>query len=474
MALILKRNGAPLSGALFVTNPRRRRRKLKMNRAKRRSLKFRTLGGLFAKANGRKRRRLKRNRTAAMMNPRRRSAMSKVRRFVAKMKRRMGLRRNAGYLLNRKRRRSSKKRGLLAFLRNRRHKRNAGYELNPRRRRKHSRKHRRNAGYLLNRRRRSMRRNPGYQLGVLAPVQRLAGKFPVVGPVVASSLGALAFGGAALATHYYGMKAVRWAAAKLPVQVQAVGKYVAPVGYSLLGITASVALQKLPIPTVGPITPEVRKTLGQAAIVVGAAIDLWRWFHNSSQDLGDLDGDDYGDDYGDGQAYDVVPLSGIGEGYGAIGEGYGNVSDYADAEMADAYYSGPDLNISEGQAALAGPDSFRARFGPPPKIAARRASMLSRHAGREGHRWGWIIKLVGFENFQRIAAMPPEERCALINSLKQQALATVQAQIAQAKQSSMAGIGMAGIGLSGIAEGLSGIGESGMADYGVMMAGSAY
>lgn len=466
MALILKRNGAPLSGALFVTNPRHRRRKLKMNRAKRRSLKFRTLGGLMARANGKRRRR--------------RASKSGFSKFLAKLKRRVGMRRNAGYMINRRHRKHGRKSKLLAFLKNRRRlgmKRNAGYLLNRKHSRKHSRKHlRKNAGYLLNRRRRASKKSGGgaFSLKLLAPVKRLVSKVPLVGSPVASSLGYLAFGAGALATHYYGMKAVRWAAGYLPGQVRSLGKYVAPVGYSLLGVTANVALRKLPIPTVGPITPQLRANLGNAAMIVGAAIDLWRFFHKESQNLS---GDDYGDEYGDGGAYDVVGLGGIAEGLGGIG--MGDAGDYGDAEMADAYYSGADLNVFEGQAALQGPDSYRAAFGPPPKVIARRQSMLSAHAGRQGHRWGWLIKLVGWDRFKQIAAMEPEERCALIASLKSQAIATVQAQIAQsqAKSQSMSGIGLSGIGMGGIGMGgigLSGIGESGVADYGVMMAGSAY
>jgi hypothetical protein len=514
VALILKRNGAPLSGALFVKNPRRRRRIRRLNRAQRRSLKFRTLAGLGTVKMNRRRRRVRKNGLAIKANGRKSGLLS---RLLAKFKRR---RKNTGYRLNRRRngmrrnvhravrhnRRHRMKRVSLAALlsrakHNRRRRRrnpmksfrtrkgtvsffakkNAGYMLNRRRRRV-----RKNAGYQLNRRHsrrhnRGVRRNPSFEFGALAPVKRLTAKFPVVGPVVASSLGYLAFGAGALATHYYGMKAVRYVGGMLPAPVQKVGDFVAPVGYSLLGIAANVALTKLPIPTVGFVTPEFRKNLGHAALLVGAAIDLWRFFQGKSSDLGDAD--DYGDDYGvgydlgDGGAYDVVGLGGIGV-YGAAQ----CPSEYSDAEMADAYYSGPDLDGTEGEAALSGMHAYRAAFGAPAKVASRKSSAVSRHAGKRGHRWAWLIKLIGFDRFQQVAALPPEERCALIAELRKQAIATVNAKFAgQQQQAAMSGIGASGLGAIGVnamagigASDMSGIGETGVADYGVMMAGSAY
>jgi hypothetical protein len=207
---------------------------------------------------------------------------------------------------------------------------------------------------------------------------------------------------------------------------------------------------------------------------------VFRAIKGQSSDLGDLDGDDFGD----GQAYDVVPLGAIGEGMGvigygaigegmgAIGEGMGDAGDYSDAEAADAMYSGPDLDSYEGEAALHGAHAYRSMFGAPPKRASRVASPLSRHAGKRGHRWGWLIKLVGWERFQQIAAMEPEARCALIAELRKQAVATVQARTAAS--SSMGAIGE---GMGGIGQGMAGFGmvaSEGMGDLGYMTAGSAY
>ena len=98
MALVLKRNGAPLGGALFVKNPRRRRRRL--NRAQRRSLKFRSLAGLGLGTLKANRRRRRRNGLAMKANPLKRNRKSRkggiLSRLLAKFKRR----KNAGYRLN--------------------------------------------------------------------------------------------------------------------------------------------------------------------------------------------------------------------------------------------------------------------------------------------------------------------------------------------------------------------------------------
>jgi len=490
VALVLRNNPAPLSGALFVKNPRRRVRK---NRKARRAIKFRSLGGLFK--NRRRVKRVRRN-SVAMRHNRRRSA--KKGGVLSRLLARFKMKRNAGYQLNRRRRGVRRGAGLMARLRmNRRRrvsrnpmksflargkkvsffaKKNAGYQLNRRRRTV-----RKNAGYQLNR-----RRNPsegGFNLAILRPVEGLVAKFPILGSPVAKAMGFVVFGALAGATHYYGVKAVRYVGGMLPAPVQKVGGFLAPVGYSLTGVLANYAIQRLPIPF---LSDAQKKSLGVAAMIAGGVLDVFRALKGQSSDLGDLDGDD---DFGDGQAYDVVPLSGIGQGYGAIGEGMGAIGegmgdagDYGDAEMADAYYSGPDLDGYEGEAAMYGAHAYRSTFGAPPKRASRVVSPFSRHAGRRGHRWGWLIKAVGYERFQAIAAMEPEARCALIAELRKQAMATVDAKLAR-KEMAGIGEGMGGIGqgLSGIGEGFGGIGQGfgmvaseGMGDLGFMSAGSAY
>lgn len=494
MALILRSNPAPLSGALFVKNPRRRVRK---NRKARRAIKFRSLGGLFK--NRRRVKRVRRNSVALRHNRRRSAKKSGV---IARLLARFKMKRNAGYQLNRRRRGVRRGAGLMARLRmnrrrrvsrlnpfksfkahgktvkffarkNRRHaKRNPGYLLN--RRRRHVRK---NPGYQLNRRRHAVRRNGGgFNLAILRPVEGLVAKFPILGSPIAKAMGYVAFGALAGATHYYGVKAVRYVGGLLPAPVQKVGSFLAPVGYSLTGVLANYAINKLPIPF---LSDAQKRSLGIAAMIAGGVLDVFRLIKGQSSDLGDAD------DFGDGGAYDVVPLSGIGEGMGgigqgmgAIGEGMGDAGDYGDAELADAYYSGPDLDGYEGEAAMYGAHAYRSTFGAPPKRASRVASPLSRHAGRRGHRWGWLIKAVGWERFQAIAAMEPEARCALIAELRKNAIASVDAKLGRKEMGAIGeGMGAIGQGLSGIGQGLAGFGmvaSEGMGDLGFMSAGAAY
>jgi hypothetical protein len=464
-----------LSGALFVKNPRRRRTARKARRGR---TAFRLFGGLFK--NRRKSRRSSGG--MKMRHNRRRAGKTGV---LARLLKRFKMKRNAGYMLNRRRRRSlnpmksfrahGKAVSFFAKKNRSRRRKNAGYMLN--------RRHRKNAGYQLNRRRHGVKRNPseggGFSLPILRPVQNLLSKVPFLGHPVAKALGYIAFGAAAGATHYYGVKAIRYVGGMLPAPVQAFARsYLAPVGYSLTGVAANFALQKLPIPF---LSDDQKRKLGIAAMIAGGVLDVFRALKGQSSDLGDMD------DYGDGGAYDVVPLGGIGESMGAIGQGFGAIGQgfgaYADAEMADAYYSGPDLDSYEGQAAMHGAHAYHATFGPPPKVTSRAASPMSRHAGRRGHRWGWLVKAVGFDRFGRIAAMEPEARCALIAELRKNAMATVDTRVGTSSSMGAIGQGMGAIGQSfaGIGQGFGAIGQGfgqvaseGMGDLGFMSAGSAY
>jgi len=471
VALILRPNPAPLSGALFVKNPRRRRT-VRMNRKNRKAL----FGGLFGMKHNRRRRKAGGARKSGVLA-----------RLLARFK----MKRNAGYQLNRKRRGSARRR--LALF-------NPGYLLNRRRRsrfnpmksfmshgkpvkffaRKNRRHARKNPGYNLNRR----RRNPsggGFSLPILAPVKNLLNKIPFIGHPVAQALGYIAFGAAAGATHYYGVKAVRYLGGMLPAPVQSFAtSYLAPVGYSLTGVLANFALQKLPIPF---ISDDQKRKLGVAAMIAGGVLDAYRALRGQSSDLGDMD-------YGDGGAYDVVPLGGIGMdgigmgaiGMGAIGMGAIDAGDYGDACAADAQFCGPDLNAHEGEAAMYGAPAYRRAFGPPAVVHSRTMTRHSRHAGKPGHRWAWLVKLIGWERFGKLAAMEPQARVALIQQLRSQALATVDAGASSSGSMgsiAMGAIGMGGIGMSGI--GMGGIGQSfgqnsseGMGDLGFMSAGAAY
>jgi len=142
-------------------------------------------------------------------------------------------------------------------------------------------------------------------------------------------------------------------------------------------------------------------------------------------------GEVYGDiAYGDisyGEIHDEVPGGPVN--YGGLSEDGVNVSygavveaEYADAMPADAEDSGPDFSMAEGQALMEGPASFFRRFGRSPQKVMGVRTAKSRHAGREGHRFGWLIKLVGMDKTAQIAALPPERRLKVIASLRKQAV----------------------------------------------------
>ena len=107
---------------------------------------------------------------------------------------------------------------------------------------------------------------------------------------------------------------------------------------------------------------------------------------------------------------------------------------YADAHYADAAMASSHMHPDEVSAALQGASVYVQVFpGSPIKKMASR-ELHSRHAGLKGHRYGWLIKLVGFEKFQQIAALPPAQRAKVISRLKAQALASVPQALAQAKK----------------------------------------
>lgn len=134
--------------------------------------------------------------------------------------------------------------------------------------------------------------------------------------------------------------------------------------------------------------------------------------------LGDIALDNMGDlaftnGLGDGMAYETAPI------------GAAPGSDYGQASLADAHYSGADFSPSEGQALLNGPGAWLKRFGHAPVRHAGRVQAGPSHlAGREGHRWGWLVRMIGWQRAQKIAAMPPKRRVQFLRRLRQAAIAS--------------------------------------------------
>tara|TARA_B100000287_G_scaffold434892_1_gene500840 strand:- start:1753 stop:3786 length:2034 start_codon:yes stop_codon:yes gene_type:complete len=178
---------------------------------------------------------------------------------------------------------------------------------------------------------------------------------------------------------------------------------------------------------------------------------------------GDLSG------YGDGGFYMIGANS---QDLGALASDFGALaSEYGDARNADAFVCTPVMHPSEASAAVAGAPFWRKKFGKSPKRLRGQRTRRSRHAGRMGHRYGWLIKKIGFKRFQEIAALPASKRAAVIRSFQQKAQAAEpvqQAQIAaQAQLAETASMPVAGA--ANGAQGFSGVG------YGALMfSGAGY
>jgi len=301
-------------------------------------------------------------------------------------------------------------------------------------------------------------------IGFLDSIESSIGNVPVIGPVIAPIIAPAALGAVAAVVHILVVPRLE---GYLPAWAQ---PYSYSIGGAAVGIVSGVVAAKSSDGTVRT----AAGLIGGAAVAIGVGIDAYRMFIAKSgatagdddmgglalsgdDDMGDLalSGDDMGDlalsglalsglsgmgavalggdraAFGDGGAYQVQSL-------GFAGDHSALHAMYADAAMADAYFSGPDLDGVEGEAALAGPSSFMGTFGAAPVRAAGQKRMQSRHAGLRGHRWGWLIKMVGYENFQKITALDPEQRVNVIKQLREQAMASVQRYVDESKAAQLA------------------------------------
>lgn len=286
-----------------------------------------------------------------------------------------------------------------------------------------------------------------------------AASLPGVGPVagsVAALAAPIAFGVGASAVHLLVVpKLLAWD--KTPDVIK---PYAYTLTGSLVGVVAGAASTQM---KQHPQARAATQLVGGAAALVGVGIDLYRnnffgLLGGRSSDtaglalsgeMGDSDDDegefgglalsgdfaglalsgDFGavalsGDLGDGGAYQIQPV-GMDSALGAMHQ------HYADAMYGDAAVCGPDLSEAEGNAALAGVGAFFGTFGQTPHSTMRVNLGTSRHAGREGHRWGWLIKLVGFAEFQRIVALPPADRCAVIEQMRVAAIEAAKGGLAK-------------------------------------------
>ena len=172
--------------------------------------------------------------------------------------------------------------------------------------------------------------------------------------------------------------------------------------------------------------------------------------------------------YGDGGQYM------IGRNTTALGSiHYGASADpeYADASPADAQACTCEMTAKEISAAKAGRAMWAKAFPSAPRNLKRSQSLYSRHAGLEGHRYGWVIKMIGFKNFQKIASLPPQQRATVLRQLQKRAVASIPSLV-HAQQKQNGSIETASLSLNGTFNAVQGFDSP---TYGALMfAGSGY
>ena len=407
MALRLRTNPAPTGGALYVSNPRRRKRKVV--RRKKPSVMKRRM-------NRRKRKVVRKKKTTARKN--RRNPIRRKRKSSVKKRRKTSARKNRRNPVRRKRKvvRRKRKNGL-ALRKNRR---------KPVRRKRSTRKgmRRKTARRAYMKRRnpsrkkvKIVRKNP-MALTFLKPVEKLVSKIPVIGKKVAPytqpAIVAMV-GGAGNALAMRSVGAVPYAD---KVFGHAFGYTV--MGLALAGISAFL-----------PVKSETKKALAISFAAGGGAINAFQLASNmfdlnavaeankltmGVSDMAEIDAAVDAAGLGDGMYYEVEPMAGI----------VADMSGYEDAEYGDALSAPSDLSPLEGQAAMMGQGAYFRKFGMPPRRVYGIQKGYSQHAGKRGHRWGWLIKSLGFERFSKLAAMPPQQRRKLIAQMKAAAIQAAQ------------------------------------------------
>ena len=298
--------------------------------------------------------------------------------------------------------------------------------------------------------------NPGTGVGFLDSIEDSVSGLPVVGGYVAPLIAPALLGAAAAGIHAVAVPKLK---SMLPENVQ-------PYAYSIAGAAVAVVASVIAGKATDETTKNLAGLLGGAALAFGVGFDV-----NSALEAkmgankaGD---DDFGglalsghDEYGAlalGEAPSALGALALGEAPSALGAvalgdgmayqtaplGFDGAtssihSAYGDASLADAYFSGPDFDAAEGEAIMAGASAFGAAAGRPPRLATGQKKAQSHYAGRQYHRWGWLIKQISFPALQQVAALPPDERLKVINQLRSQALALVARASEQAKAEQLA------------------------------------
>lgn len=310
------------------------------------------------------------------------------------------------------------------------------------------------------RRRKAARRNPKHGFGALAlrknPASMLLGgldkagqmvaDLPLVGGFFGPKIAPLGLGLAIGGIHFLALQ-------RLGPQLPSIGGYLGGLlgkeeagyragetaqkfGYTIGGVAVATALQAGRHFSPKFFKASTVNVLSTGALLVGAAVDFIDYMRGDDSSESSMDAGFTGDDMAlNGVAYTGGQLNGVaytggqlnglaytgGDLNGAHMNGLHSLNEaYMRASFEDAAYSGADFDAAEGQAMLHGPRAYMAKFGLPAMRNGRRSGMSSM-AGKHGHRWGWLVRMVGWERAAKLAAMSPDKRCAIINQLRGQA-----------------------------------------------------
>ena len=399
------------------SNPRRRRNglALKMNPRRRRNglaLKVNRAGRRRSSANAKKAMNLYHSGKASSLK----SAWKMVKAGKSNPRRRKNSRVKASHrslaMTNPRRRKNGTKKGMT---------RKTGRKAYAKRRRNPVRRRNTGFGGL------AMKLNPATSTGIMPidAVSKALGMIPVIGKPIAPFAAPLIIGyGSAVALYFIAEKTE----ALLPEMLQ-------PYALPILGVAGAV------VTLAQPLGKARTKGLVAAAMVTGAgAIYAYQMMNERSVAMasGALDSEDMMmEGGGDLSGLALMQNPGYGAwdytggalnnpGYGAYeytGSGALNNpagDEYSDAHYGDAQYSGNDFDAQEGHALVKGRGMWYKIFGRPGRRMYNRSgnTQASSHAGKRGHRWGWLIKLVGFEGARKLAAMPPAARIDAIKKFK--------------------------------------------------------
>ena len=415
MALVLKSGAKRTSslGALFVSNPKKRnpikRKATKRKAVKRTNAKRKTTKRKVARKPAAKRIVLK-------LNPLR----------LKRRKNALAIKRNPKH----KNPLMKRRKNALAIKRNPKHK-------NP------LMKRRKNAKRTV---RRIMRNPKAMGLKLLKPVEKLVGKVPVLKQITPY-----------LAPSVFGMAVVvpfNWAYGKvsdylqkttwMPSYLKTVDKYA---GLALTGMGVA-ALSYYGLTKTKLVSKQTAKSGAIAFAIVSGAAQFMRL--KELYDAGELYGSKKEEAtaglayMGDGMAYDVVPMSSLA---------------YSDASAIDAQQTPYDLDATEKAMGQRGADAWMRAFG---ECAYRASSQdgSSRYAGKHGHRWGWLIKVLGWDRFAKLCKMSAPDRIRVISQIKIACINSAQQTFDSAPSMSGLAMDMGGLAYSSSYSGLAMVGSA--------------